>query len=128
MAQISRIGPAQLHLWRTSPERGDGSMSAKRHQLAQRRRAMGLSQEQLAERLGVDRSTVVRWERADPAPRPGQRPRLAEVLQLTVEEIGPLLTVVDAPATEPADPRRDKAGDRPATAPPEDVVAVLRRV
>jgi len=35
-------------------------MAAKRVRLAQRRKAAGYSQEKLAERLGVERSTVVR--------------------------------------------------------------------
>lgn len=37
-------------------------MAAKRQRLAARRKAVGLTQEHLAERLGVERSTVVRSE------------------------------------------------------------------
>jgi transcriptional regulator with XRE-family HTH domain len=36
---------------------------ARRGRLAQRRKALGLTQEDLAGLLGVERSTVVRWER-----------------------------------------------------------------
>ncbi len=35
-------------------------MAAKRQRLAQRRKAVGLSQEALANRLNIERSTVVR--------------------------------------------------------------------
>lgn len=63
----------------------------RRHRLAQRRKAVGLSQERLAERIGVDRSTVVRWERADTDPQPWHRPRLARALGISVDELAVLL-------------------------------------
>jgi transcriptional regulator with XRE-family HTH domain len=65
--------------------------TAKRYRLAQRRKAMGFSQEQLAERLEVDRSTVVRWESGDNEPQPWVRPRLAEVLQVSLDQLTELL-------------------------------------
>lgn len=66
-------------------------MASRRHRLAQRRKAVGLSQERLAEVMSVDRSTVVRWERADTDPQPWQRPRLADALRISVEELAELL-------------------------------------
>lgn len=63
----------------------------KRIRLAQRRRAVGLSQEALAEQLGVDSSTVRRWERGDNDPQPWHRPRLAKALKVTVEQLAELL-------------------------------------
>ena len=66
-------------------------MAAKRHRLAQRRKAVGFSQEQLAERLRVERSTVVRWERGETAPQPWMRPRLAQALRVSVEQLSDLL-------------------------------------
>lgn len=69
-------------------------MPRRRHRLAQRRRAVGLSQEQLAEAIGVDRSTVVRWERADTEPQPWHRPNLARTLKVSIEELAALLTDV----------------------------------
>ncbi|GLZ57770.1 helix-turn-helix transcriptional regulator [Micromonospora sp. NBRC 107095] len=76
-------------------------MAGKRHRLAQRRKAIGLSQERLAEKLGVDRSTVVRWERAETDPQPWHRPRLAATLGVSVEELAALLADVGQPPSPP---------------------------
>jgi transcriptional regulator with XRE-family HTH domain len=64
----------------------------KRERLAERRKAMGLSQERLAEAVGVDASTVARWERGETEPLAVYRPRLAEALNVSLEELGRLLT------------------------------------
>jgi transcriptional regulator with XRE-family HTH domain len=69
---------------------------ARRRRLAERRKAVGLSQEGLAEAIGVDRSTVVRWERGDTQPQPWHRPRLAELLKVSVDELARLLTEENA--------------------------------
>ena len=66
-------------------------MTARREQLAQRRRAAGYSQEQLAERLGIERSTVSRWERGQTEPQPWFRPKLADALAVSGEELHELL-------------------------------------
>jgi transcriptional regulator with XRE-family HTH domain len=63
----------------------------RRRRLAERRKAVGLSQERLAEIVGVDRSTVVRWERADTEPQPWHRPKLADALQVSTEELAQML-------------------------------------
>jgi transcriptional regulator with XRE-family HTH domain len=55
---------------------------------------MGLSQERLAEAVGVDTSTVARWERGETEPQAVHRPRLAEALKVTVETLGELLAGV----------------------------------
>jgi DNA-binding XRE family transcriptional regulator len=72
----------------------------KRTRLAQRRRAVGLTQEMLAEQLGVDRTTIIRWEHGQTAPLPWQRPNLATALKVSVEEVAGLLGDVDAEASE----------------------------
>ncbi len=66
-------------------------MAPRRHRLAHRRKMVGLSQERLAEAVGVDRSTVVRWERAETEPQPWHRPKLAAVLRISLEELAELL-------------------------------------
>lgn len=66
-------------------------MAGRRQQLALRRKTVGLSQEQLAERLGVDRSTVVRWESGETLPQPWLRPKIARALQVSVTHLDDLL-------------------------------------
>ncbi|WP_422647138.1 helix-turn-helix transcriptional regulator [Actinoalloteichus caeruleus] len=59
--------------------------------LGSRRVVVGFTQEALAEALGVDRTTVSRWERGAHVPNPGQRPHLARVLGVTMERLDHLL-------------------------------------
>ena len=66
-------------------------MPAKRHRFAARRKAAGFSQEQLAERLSIDRSTVARWESGETEPQPWIRPRLARILQVSLDQLDHLL-------------------------------------
>jgi DNA-binding XRE family transcriptional regulator len=63
----------------------------RRTRLAQRRRTVGLTQEMLAEQLGVDRTTIIRWECGQSAPLPWHRPNLATALQVSAEEVACLL-------------------------------------
>jgi tetratricopeptide (TPR) repeat protein/transcriptional regulator with XRE-family HTH domain len=80
----------------------DGAVTSgigRRKRLSQRRKAVGLTQEQLAERLGVERSTVVRWERGETQPLPWLRPRMAKALGVSVDHIGELLAVGTEPAS-----------------------------
>nr|WP_239396684.1 helix-turn-helix transcriptional regulator [Frankia sp. CiP3] len=69
----------------------DAIMASKRVRLAQRRKAVGYSQAKLAEVLGVERTTVVRWESAETEPQPWTRPKLARALKVTAEELQDLL-------------------------------------
>ncbi|WP_408055952.1 helix-turn-helix transcriptional regulator [Streptomyces blattellae] len=66
------------------------------HGLVRRRRAVGHTQESLAEALRVERSTVARWESGKVAPQPWIRPRLAGALQVGAEELSELLVVTSA--------------------------------
>uniref|UniRef100_A0AAU2VQD8 Helix-turn-helix domain-containing protein n=1 Tax=Streptomyces sp. NBC_00008 TaxID=2903610 RepID=A0AAU2VQD8_9ACTN len=59
--------------------------------LAERRRTLGYSQETLAELLGVDRTTVGRWESGKVAPQPPQRRSLATALEVSLQELDALL-------------------------------------
>ncbi len=67
-------------------------MALRRQGLSQRRKAVGFTQESLAERLGVERSTVVRWEAGDTEPLPSIRPKVARALQVSVDQLAELLT------------------------------------
>ena len=81
------------------PDGATKTGAVKREHLAQRRKAVGLTQEQLAERLGVERTTVVRWERGETQPVPWLRPRLAAALGVSADRIEELLAVGVAPAS-----------------------------
>ncbi|WP_262701372.1 MULTISPECIES: helix-turn-helix transcriptional regulator [Streptomyces] len=71
-------------------------MAAKRIRLAQCRKAVGFTQEGLAEYLGVERSTVGRWESADTEPQAWIRPNLARALKVSSQELQALLADVTA--------------------------------
>lgn len=66
-------------------------MAVRRQSLAERREALGHTQETLAQQMGVDRSTVARWERGVQTPQPWMRPNLAKALQLTPDRLAALL-------------------------------------
>ncbi|MDQ3152800.1 MAG: helix-turn-helix domain-containing protein [Actinomycetota bacterium] len=68
-------------------------MAAKRHRLAQRRKTLGFTQEGLAERLGIDPTTVRRWESGaiEGGPQSQLRPKLARYLQVSAERLEELL-------------------------------------
>lgn len=61
-------------------------MVVRRRSFAQARKAAGYTQESLAERLGVDRTTVARWEAGFTEPQPWLRPKIAEVFGLSLCE------------------------------------------
>ncbi|MGH3873014.1 MAG: helix-turn-helix domain-containing protein [Pseudonocardiaceae bacterium] len=77
-------------------------MALKRQGLSQRRKAVGFTQESLAEHLGVERSTVVRWEAGETKPLPAMRPRMARALQVSVDQLTELLTEPENAAPAPA--------------------------
>jgi transcriptional regulator with XRE-family HTH domain len=68
------------------------TMTGKRDRLAARRRAMSFTQEAFAERLGVDVSTVRRWESGRTEPLPWQRENIARVLQVSPGRLDELIT------------------------------------
>ena len=69
-------------------------MALKRRRLVQRRKALGHSQDDLASLVGVDRSTVIRWERAETEPQPWLRRKLAAALRVSADELTELLETV----------------------------------
>ena len=62
-----------------------------RRGFAQRRKALGFTQESLAAHLNVERSTVVRWEAGKSEPLAWLRPKLAAALKVTPEHLTDLL-------------------------------------
>jgi DNA-binding XRE family transcriptional regulator len=66
-------------------------MASKRRRFAQYRRSVGFTQESLAEALGVERSTVVRWEAGQNEPQPWMRPKIAQALRISIEQLTDLL-------------------------------------
>ncbi len=95
-------------------------MAAKRVRLAQRRKAMGFSQERLAEHMSVERSTVGRWESAETEPQPWLRPKLARALQVSDDELQALLDDVTVIQAQPSE-RMNYVLQNPGSA---DMVAV----
>lgn len=82
-------------------------MAARRPRLAERRRALGYTQEFLAEQLGVDRTTVGRWERGETDPFPYLRRKLCQVLKVPPGELDNFLNPGPEGHAPPARPRPD---------------------
>ncbi|MGH3624553.1 MAG: helix-turn-helix domain-containing protein, partial [Sciscionella sp.] len=77
-------------------------MGTRRDGLARRRAARGFTQESLAERLEVERSTVGRWERGTMRPQPWCQPRLAKALDVSLGTLADLLGTSRTAAATPA--------------------------
>lgn len=74
-------------------------MTVKRRSFAQARKVAGYTQESLAERLEVDRTTVARWESGEYSPQPWLRPRIAEALGVSLCALGELVDVTGEAGT-----------------------------
>jgi tetratricopeptide (TPR) repeat protein/transcriptional regulator with XRE-family HTH domain len=85
--------------WWAMPKDAAADGSAGRRRLAQRRKALGLTQEALAGLLNVEPSTVARWERGETEPLPWIRPKLGETLRVSADRLDDLLV-----GTGPASP------------------------
>jgi DNA-binding XRE family transcriptional regulator len=68
------------------------TLAAKRAGLVRARVAVGLTQEEFANAIGVDRSTVHRWESAANAPLPYLHAKIARTLRLSLSEFEDLLS------------------------------------
>ncbi|MCX4664895.1 helix-turn-helix transcriptional regulator [Streptomyces uncialis] len=96
-------------------------MASKRVRLSQRRKSAGFTQESLAARLGVERTTVIRWETAVTEPQPPIRPKLARLLAVTGDELQALLDdIVIVGGPDPSE-RIAYAIERPSSV---DLIAV----
>ena len=69
----------------------DARVKCPRPQLAARRIAVGHTQESLAEVLGVSPSTTARWEQGTTSPRAWQRRKLADKLEVTLDQLDRLI-------------------------------------
>ncbi|MDI3405767.1 helix-turn-helix transcriptional regulator [Streptomyces cavernicola] len=79
--------------------------------LAERRKVFGYSQEQLAGELGVDRTTVGRWEKGKTTPQPPLRPKLAELLKVDLVELDDMFRTPGVEQTSAGSPPSDHSGD-----------------
>lgn len=52
-----------------------------------KREQAGVTQEQLASELNIDRSTVAKWETTDVLPRADKLPEIAKILGCTVDDL-----------------------------------------
>ncbi|WP_171050169.1 helix-turn-helix domain-containing protein [Nocardia cyriacigeorgica] len=66
----------------------------RRKRLIDARKASGKTQEQIAEFVGVDRTTLGKWERGESTPQPNQRHRYAEAIGTTMRELDAMLNGV----------------------------------
>ncbi|MGW6900756.1 helix-turn-helix transcriptional regulator [Streptomyces sp. NPDC054919] len=101
-------------------------MSNRRQRFADRRKACGLNQEEFAEAVGVDRSTVQRWENGKTGPQPWQRPKIAKALEVTAKELDDLL--IPDNYAPPQSHTGWLAVDPPATDDEFDAFELARRV
>ena len=76
-------GPYNWHM----PRPAISPRSEVGQRLAALRQAKGLTQKQLAEKIGVNQQDIAYWERQAPAPRGDVLPKLAEVLEVSVDEL-----------------------------------------
>ena len=67
--------------------------------LAEYRQAASYTQESFAENLGVDRTTIGRWERGVQSPQPWQRPDLAAALDISLDHLDDMLRRTKRPRT-----------------------------
>ena len=75
-------------------------MTTRRHQLIARRKFQGLSQETLAEHVGVTPNTTYRWERGESEPSATQRRPLAEALDVSLARLDRMLKNEDGEDTD----------------------------
>lgn len=80
-------------------------MPEKRLGLIAARKTAGLSQEGLADQMGVERSTVQRWEVGHSTPQPSHRPQLATALGISDDKLAELREINPARTASP-EPRQ----------------------
>lgn len=101
-------------------------MRRRRDELAARRRSRGLTQEALAHRLQVGRTTVARWEAGDTTPLPWVRPLLADLLQISSGQLASLLRTDACDPDITATPPPATPAHTAETTSAEDTAAAVR--
>jgi transcriptional regulator with XRE-family HTH domain len=69
----------------------------RRQRLIDARKRAGKNQEDVASLVGVDRTTIGKWERDESTPHPNQRPVYAEALGITLSELAAMLSSMSTP-------------------------------
>ena len=93
--------------------------------IKERRRAVGLSQKQLAERLGISDMTVRRWETTSRRPDSDLLPDLAALLNTSINY---LLLGADDPARADASSVSQKSADTPQTQAGQDLDTLIKEL
>lgn len=107
---------------RTTPRKGSFMNVEIAQRLAALRREKGYSQEELAERLGLSRQAVSKWERAESSPDIGNIVALAKLYGVSVDE----LLRVDENIADLEDDARFEEQDKTAAAEAEVQAAAVR--
>ena len=103
-----KIGIPPELLWFDLPvEYGKRGDTVGRTELEVLRRSIGMTQEEFAKRMGVGRTTVLRWESGKHTPQPYQWPKMAKVLGIARLRLAEILR-----ASSPEEPLR-KTGANP---------------
>lgn len=90
-------------------------------EILRRRKAMGMTQEELASRMGVSRQSVAKWETGQSSPDIDRLALLRDVLQTSLDEL--IVPVGRDPIPTPAPPAEDSV--RPAQAGPARTFRLL---
>ncbi len=69
----------------------------RRRRLIEARKRAGKNQEDVAAVVGVDRTTIGKWERDESTPHPNQRPAYAEALGISLDELAAMLSSLPVP-------------------------------
>lgn len=56
-------------------------------QIKNLREQKGLRQEDIAQRLAIDRSTIAKWETGEAMPRSDKLPELAKILDCSIDDL-----------------------------------------
>ena len=88
--------------------------------LAELRKSRGLSQEELAEKLGVTRQAVSKWERAESAPDTDNLIELAKIYGVSIDELINGEKIPNEQTNVPADESAEIKNDQPDDAKKEE--------